>query len=91
MFEEVLKYYGRTDVHVVYVELSKEEATKRMKLRGRSDDTDEGIAKRFDEYVNNVIPAMNYFKDKTGYTMHTINGEQSIEDVHKELIASLAI
>ncbi len=90
-FESAMKFYKREHIHVVYIELGKEEATKRMKLRGRSDDTDEGIAKRFDEYVNNVVPSMNYFKDKEGYTMHTINGEQSIEDVHKELIASLGI
>lgn len=91
MLEDVLKYYNRTNVHIVYIELSKEEATKRMKLRGRADDTDEGIAQRFDEYMNNVIPAMNYFKDKAGYTIYTINGEQSIEDVHKELISKLGL
>ncbi len=60
-----------------------------MKLRGRSDDTDEGIAKRFDEYMNNVVPAMNYFKGKKGYEIFTINGEQSIEDVHKDICAAL--
>lgn len=91
MLEEILSYYGRTNTHIIYIKVSKEEAIKRMKLRARHDDTDEGIAQRFDEYVNNVIPAMDYFKDKDGYTMHTINGEQSIEDVHKELIVSLAI
>jgi len=89
--EEILKYYGRSDINIVYIEISKEEATKRMKLRGRADDTDEGIAKRFDEYMNNVIPAMNYFKGKEGYTIHTINGEQPIETVHQDLIKSLGI
>lgn len=89
--EKILKYYSRDTAHIVYIELSKEEATKRMKLRGRSDDTDEGIAQRFDEYVNNVIPAMNYFKGKDGYKMHTINGEQTIEEVHQDLIKSLGI
>lgn len=90
-FGEVLKYYSRSDVKVVYIELSKEEATKRMKLRARSDDTDEGIAQRFDEYMNNVIPAMNYFKEKDGFTLYTINGEQSIEEVQKELISKLGL
>lgn len=90
-FESAMQFYGRDNINVVYIELGKEEATKRMKLRGRTDDTDEGIAQRFDEYVNNVIPAMNYFKGKDGYKIHTINGEQSIEDVHKELIKSLGI
>lgn len=89
--EEILEYYGRTNTHIVYIELGKDEAIKRMKLRGRSDDTDEGIAQRFDEYVNNVIPAMNYFKDKAGYTIHTINGEQSIEQVHEDIIKALAL
>lgn len=88
-FEEMMKFYKREDVKIIYIELGKEEAVKRLKLRGRHDDTDEGIAKRFDEYVNNVIPAMNYFKEKVGYTIYTINGEQSIDNVHKDIIKAL--
>ncbi len=88
-FEQAMHFYNRSNVHVVYIEVGREEAIKRMKLRNRSDDTDEGIAKRFDEYINNVIPAMNYFKDKSGYMLHTINGEQSINDVHKDIIKAL--
>jgi adenylate kinase len=90
-FEKAMEFYKRNDFHIIYIEVGKEEAVKRMKLRARSDDTDEAIAKRFDEYVNNVIPAMNYFKDKQGYTIHTVNGEQSIEQVHTDIIKSLNI
>ncbi len=90
-FEKAMNYYGRNDTHIIYIEVGKEEAVKRMKLRARSDDTDAGIANRFDEYINNVIPAMNYFKDKAGYTIHTINGEQSIESVQKDILAALGI
>ena len=88
-FEEMMKFYKREDVKIIYFELSKEEAVKRLKLRGRHDDTDEGITKRFDEYVNNVIPSMDYFKDKENYTLYTINGEQSVENVHKDIIKAL--
>jgi adenylate kinase len=91
LLEELVAYYGRTHIDIINIELGKEEATKRMKLRGRADDTDEGIAQRFDEYFNNVIPAMNYFKEKPGYTIHNINGEQSIEAVNKDVIAALGI
>lgn len=90
-FDSVMQFYNRANVKVIYIELSKEAAMRRMKLRGRSDDTDEAIAKRFDEYVNNVLPSMDYFKDKPGYTIHAINGEQSIEDVHKDIIKALNI
>lgn len=88
-FDSLMKLYGRKNVKIVYIELSKEEAIKRMKLRGRSDDTDEGIANRFDEYTKNVIPSMNYFKDKDSYEIFTINGNQTIEEVHSEIIKKL--
>jgi len=88
-FESMMKFYDRGDVKIIYIELDKDEAVKRMKLRARADDTDEGIANRFDEYVNNVIPSMNYFKEKEDYTMYTINGGQSIEEVHQEIITKL--
>ncbi len=90
-FEDAMRFYNRSDVSIIYIEVGKEEAIKRMKLRGRADDTDEGIAQRFDEYVNNVVPAFEYFKEKEGYTIYRINGEQSIEGVHKELITALGI
>ncbi len=88
-FEEKISFYKREDVKIIYIELSEAEAMKRNLLRGRTDDTPEGLKKRFDEYVNNVVPAMNYFKDKAGYTIYTINGEQSVEDVHKDIIKAL--
>ena len=90
-FENMMNFYNRDNIKIIYIELGKEEAVKRMKLRGRSDDTDEGIDKRFDEYINNVIPSMNYFKDKKNYTIYTINGNQTIEEVHKEIINSIEI
>ncbi|MBP9715513.1 MAG: nucleoside monophosphate kinase [Candidatus Pacebacteria bacterium] len=88
-FEKMISFYERKNVKIIYLELSKEEATKRMKLRGRKDDSDEGITKRFDEYMNKVVPSMNYFKGKENYQIYTINGEQTIENVHKDIITAL--
>lgn len=86
VFEEMMKFYNRADIKIIYIELGKEEAMKRSLLRGRHDDTKEGIEKRFDEYINKVVPAMNYFKDKENYRIYEINGEQTVENVHKEII-----
>ncbi|OGI86438.1 hypothetical protein A3A01_01015 [Candidatus Nomurabacteria bacterium RIFCSPLOWO2_01_FULL_39_17] len=88
-FEAMMKWYKRDNIKIIYIEVSKIEAMKRNLLRGRHDDTPEGIEKRFDEYINQVIPAMNYFKGKDGYTILTINGEQSVENVHKDIIKAL--
>lgn len=89
VFEKMMEFYKRENVKIIYIEVGRAEAMKRNLLRGRHDDTEEGLAKRFDEYVNNVIPAMNYFKDKGNYKIYTINGEQSVEDVHKDIIKAL--
>ena len=90
VIESAISFYGRTNVEIIYIEISKDEAIKLMKLRGRSDDTDEGITRSFYEYETNVIPAMKAMQEK-GYKLHTINGEQPVEAVHAEMKAALGL
>jgi len=89
VFLDMMKFFKRDDVKIIYIEVGKEESMKRNMLRGRADDTEEGLAKRYDEYVNKVVPSMNYFKDKEGYKVYTINGEQSVEAVHQDITKAL--
>ncbi len=88
-FADMMKFFKRDNVNIIYIEVGKEESIKRNMLRGRHDDTPEGLEKRFDEYVTKVIPAMNYFNDKAGYKIFKINGEQSVENVHGDIIKAL--
>lgn len=87
----LINFFELSDVEIVYIELTKEEAMKRNLARGRFDDTPEGIEKRFNEYMDNVVPAMEYMQNTGGYSLHKINGEQSIEDVHLDIIKALNI
>ena len=89
--ESLMKFFKRDKIKIVYIQVGREEAIKRNKLRGRADDTDDGITKRFDEYVNNVVPAMQYFDGKTGYQIYSINGEQSVGAVHTEIVSALGL
>ena len=88
-FEKMMNFFKRDKIKIIYIELSEAEAMKRNLLRGRTDDTEDGLKKRFDEYKNNVVPAMNYFKGKAGYEIFTINGEQSVEHVQKDIVKAL--
>ncbi len=90
-FERTMHFYSRDLIHVIYIKVSKDEAIRRMKLRNRKDDTDEGIEQRVDFFLANIDPAIMYYENKPNYVVHIINGEQSIEDVHKDIIKSLAI
>lgn len=83
-----MKFFDRKDVKIIYITLSEEEAMKRNLARGRADDTKEGLKRRFDEYKNNVVPAMNFLKEK-GIEVIEVNGEQSIEAVHADILKAL--
>lgn len=87
--DSMVKFFKRDKVKIIYIEISEEEAIRRNLARGRHDDTEEGIKKRIEEYVNNVVPSINYFKNKEGYEIYTINGEQTREDVFKDIIKAL--
>lgn len=90
VFESIIKFYNRMNPEIVYIDISKEEAKKRLLSRARADDTEEGIAKRFEEYEQNVLPALEILKSK-GYVVHEVNGEQSVEKVTEELFAKLQL
>ena len=53
----------------------------------RVDDTLESIKKRLEEYKNQTIPAINCYKKQR--RLIEINGEQSIEDVFKEILRKI--
>jgi len=87
--EQMMEFFKRENVKIIYIEVSKEEVTKRMLLRARNDDTPESISTRINLFFNEVLPAMNFFKDKNNFEIISINGEQSIEKVHEEIIKKL--
>lgn len=53
----------------------------------RLDDTPEGINKRLNWYEEEVLPVMEFLEKD--YPIIKINGEQSIEDVHKEIMEKI--
>lgn len=81
---------------VIYVDVSDEWAKDRMKYREstsvekREDvSSDEEIQKRIDEFTKYIIPCTQMFKNDARYSYLHINGEQTIEEVHAEILAKL--
>jgi len=89
--EQMLNFYQRKNKKIIYLELSRTEAMKRNLKRGRHDDTEAGLNKRFDEYEKNVVPSRNYLKEKKDYEFYEINGEQSVEAVHRDILKALSL
>jgi len=75
--------------NIILMNVSKEWSYTRMMERKRIDDTPEKIHNRLSWYEKDVIPSIEYFKNKLGYNFFEINGEQTVEEVHKDIINKL--
>jgi len=81
-----LKFLDRKkNIYFFLIEISENEAQKRLVKRGRKDDDPESVTNRFKIYRRRTIPALNYFKKH----LIKINGEQTIENVFKDILQAL--
>lgn len=67
----------------VLINLSKEEAKKRLLLRQRKDDYEDAINTRFNHYEAQTIPVIDTLRKN--HAVVEINGDQSIEAVEAEI------
>jgi len=84
MLEETLRFYNlEANTRALYLDISDEEATRRLLDRARADDTESAIRSRLSWFAEEVMPAVEFYRGKN--QLVEINGEQSIEDVTKEI------
>ncbi len=74
---------------VIYLNIPDKEALWRLSFRNenRADDTLGGIRKRIELFHKFTEPVIEYYRKKG--LLAEINGEQSIEDIHKEIMKNL--
>src|SRR3989344_3378282 len=82
-------FYKIEKPNIILMNVSKDWSYTRMMERKRADDTPEKIQNRLDWYEKDVVPSIEYFRNIKGYNFIEINGEQSIENVHKDIVATL--
>ncbi len=81
------EFYQRTRPTIIHLDVSREWSEERLLSRGRADDkTIAKIMKRLNWFDADVSPAIEYFKKTPFYNYIKINGEQTIENVFKEIL-----
>jgi adenylate kinase len=90
ILDTAMQFYGMHPT-IISLKVSPRWATERLEERGRIDDKDKEIARRLAWYETNVVPALKHFRSNPGYNFLEINGEQSIEDVQKEILEKLGL
>jgi adenylate kinase len=73
---------------VIHLTATEDVVKQRLLNRGRQDDTDEAIAKRFNEYREHILPILDQFK-AAGVKVCDIDGDKSISEVHDTISEAL--
>ena len=91
IIDTAITFYNRPRPHVIYLNISREAASKaRMIARRRMDDINpEEIERRLNWFEADVIPAVEYFRQHSNYNFVELNGDQPVEAIHKELLSKV--
>lgn len=83
------EFYDLHPFTVIFLNISDEEALKRLQNRGRHDDTPDSIARRLSWFRESVTPIFDWYDRRDDYNFVKINGEQSIEKVHQDIVKAI--
>jgi len=70
---------------IINLDASEKEVRRRLIARGRLDDNEEAISKRFEEYRMVTLPILEYLR-KEGIRVGTINAAQEPRAVHDDIL-----
>jgi len=89
VLDEAFEFYKRENIKPILLEVSCEWASERLLARKRFDDTEERIKNRLEYFEKFVSPAIEYYEKESKNKLIRVNGEQSIEKVHEEIMRKL--
>lgn len=88
-----LKFFQREQPAVVHIKVHREwsfdHLMERASKENRADDNAESINRRLDWYDRDVKPAIEMYRRDRDYDFIEINGEQTVESVHRDIIANV--
>lgn len=89
--DTTFSFYNRPNPTVVHINISDEIGIERLLKRGRADDTEETIRRRLAWSREEWQKILARLEKNPGYTVLEINGDQSIEAVHQEILTKLKL
>lgn len=87
LLTEMFAFYQIKKVKVLYLDVSEAWAVDKSAKRHRDDSNGSAVKAKW--FEDEVIPMLEYLKNVPVYEFVTINGEQTVEEVHQEIINKL--
>ena len=89
--DEVLAFYNRSTISVVYLDTREAVVRERMMGRGRSDDTEESINERLRLYKEQTEPILSYYRERPDTNFIRVDGAGTMEQVFNDIKTGLGI
>jgi len=89
--DDLMKFYKRDGLSVVFLNVSEDVVRKRMEGRGRNDDTPDLIDERLRLYKEQTEPIIAEYEDRADINFIRIDGELPISEITQKIIEGLDI
>ena len=87
--DEMLRFFARSNVQIIYLDTPEDIVIERMLSRGREDDTPNSIKHRLDQYKSDTVPVLEYYRCQSDTKVHMIDGAQSMTQVQTAILTAL--
>ena len=89
VFDTTIRFYDRKETNVIFINVSRGGLGKDYQKGEEQTIKFWEILKDGLIGMKEVVPTIEYFKTDPNYKFYEINGEQSIEEVHREIIGKV--
>ncbi|MCF7843997.1 nucleoside monophosphate kinase [Candidatus Gracilibacteria bacterium] len=92
VLHSAINFFGYHKPIIIYLETTESVSREHIAKRGRADDKIESdVNNRMDWFETDVLPTLDVYFNDPRYTVLRINGNQTIDEVHNEIMQKLSI
>lgn len=92
ILHSAIEFTGYRDPIVIYLDVSESGSRAHLEGRGREDDKNQSaVDSRMNWFETDVLPTLDVYLHDPRYKVLHINGNQTIEEVHKEIMEKLEV
>ncbi len=89
--EDALRFFERGVLDIINLGTPESVVRERMNSRARADDTAASIEERLRWYREDTLPVIVHYQNRPNTNVHMIDGTDSIDGVHAQIIAALKL
>lgn len=89
ILHSAITFLGYKNPIVIYLDTAESVSREHLIKRGREDDKGDVITRRINWFDTDVLPAIELYTHDPRYSLIHVNGDQTIKEVHNEIIGKL--